>query len=33
MLQMTVLLTAAIYCLANLIADVLYAYLNPRVRY
>ena len=33
MLQMTVLLTAGIYCLANLIADVLYAYLNPRVRY
>jgi peptide/nickel transport system permease protein len=33
MLQMTVLLTAGIYCLANLLADVLYAYLNPRVRY
>ena len=33
MLQMTVLLTAGIYCLANLIADVLYAWLNPRVRY
>jgi len=33
MLQMTVLITAAIYCLANLVADVLYAYLNPRVRY
>lgn len=33
MLQMTVLVTAAIYCLANLLADVLYAYLNPRVRY
>jgi peptide/nickel transport system permease protein len=33
MLQMTVLLTAGIYCLANLIADILYAYLNPRVRY
>jgi peptide/nickel transport system permease protein len=32
-LQMTVLVTAAIYCLANLLADVLYAYLNPRVRY
>ena len=32
MLQMTVLLTAGIYCLANLTADVLYAYLNPRVR-
>jgi len=27
------LITAAIYCLANLVADVLYAYLNPRVRY
>ena len=33
MLQMTVLVTAAIYCLANLLADVLYAYMNPRVRY
>lgn len=33
MLQMTVLVTAGIYCLANLLADVLYAYLNPRVRY
>jgi peptide/nickel transport system permease protein len=33
MLQMTVLLTAGIYCVANLIADILYAYLNPRVRY
>ena len=33
MLQMTVLVTAGVYCLANLIADVLYAYLNPRVRY
>jgi peptide/nickel transport system permease protein len=32
-LQMTVLVTAGIYCLANLCADVLYAYLNPRVRY
>jgi ABC-type dipeptide/oligopeptide/nickel transport system permease component len=32
-LQMTVLLTTGIYCLANLLADVLYAYLNPRVRY
>ena len=33
MLQMTVLVTAGVYCLANLLADVLYAYLNPRVRY
>ena len=32
-LQMTVLVTAGIYCVANLIADILYAYLNPRVRY
>jgi peptide/nickel transport system permease protein len=32
-LQMTVLVTAGIYCLANLVADILYAYLNPRVRY
>ncbi len=32
MLQMTVLVTAAIYAMANLVADVLYAYLNPRVR-
>jgi peptide/nickel transport system permease protein len=33
MLQMTVLITAAIYALANLVADVLYAYCDPRVRY
>lgn len=33
MLQMIVLVTAAIYSVANLLADVLYAYLNPRVRY
>jgi len=32
-LQMTVLVTAGVYCLANLVADILYAYLNPRVRY
>lgn len=32
-LQMTVLVTAGVYCLANLLADVLYAVLNPRVRY
>ena len=32
-LQMTVLVTAGIYCVANLVADILYAYLNPRVRY
>ena len=32
-LNRTVLVTAGVYCLANLLADVLYAYLNPRVRY
>ena len=32
-LQITVLITAAIYCLANSSADVLYALLNNRVRY
>lgn len=31
-LQMTVLITASVYCLSNLAADVLYAFLNPRVR-
>jgi peptide/nickel transport system permease protein len=33
MLQMTVLITAAVYAVANLLADVLYAYCDPRVRY
>lgn len=32
MLQMVVLVTAMVYALANLLADVLYAYLDPRVR-
>lgn len=33
MLQMTVLVTAAVYALANLLADILYALCDPRVRY
>ncbi|MBI2525128.1 MAG: ABC transporter permease [Candidatus Rokubacteria bacterium] len=33
MLQMTVLVTAAVYAAANVVADVLYAYCDPRVRY
>lgn len=32
-LQAVTLVTASVYCLANLLADVLYARLNPRIRY
>jgi peptide/nickel transport system permease protein len=32
-LQSVTLLIAAIYAVANLAADLLYAYLNPRIRY
>ena len=33
LIQATVLLIVVIYGLANLVADVLYAVLNPRIRY
>ncbi len=33
LIQATTLLLVAIFCLSNLIADILYAYLNPRIRY
>jgi peptide/nickel transport system permease protein len=33
LVQATTLLIVIIYCLANLFADVIYAYLNPRIRY
>lgn len=33
LIQGSVLIIAAIYCLANLIADLLYAYFNPKIRY
>ena len=33
LIQATTLLIVIIYCLANLVADVVYAYLNPRIRY
>lgn len=33
LIQATLLVITAIYCLANLAADLLYAYLNPRIRY
>ncbi len=33
LLQAGILLIAAVYCFANLIADLLYAYLNPKIRY
>ncbi len=33
LLQAVTLVTAAIYCLANLVADLLYARLNPRIRF
>lgn len=33
LIQATILVIAAIYALANLTADLLYAFLNPRIRY
>jgi peptide/nickel transport system permease protein len=33
LIQATILVVAAIYCSANLLADLLYAYLNPKIRY
>ena len=32
-LQASILVVAAIYALANLSADLLYAWLNPKIRY
>ena len=33
LIQATMLVVAAIYCFANLAADLLYAYFNPKIRY
>jgi peptide/nickel transport system permease protein len=33
LIQAGILLIAAVYCFANLIADLLYAYFNPKIRY
>lgn len=33
LIQASILLIAAVYCVANLSADLLYAYVNPRIRY
>jgi peptide/nickel transport system permease protein len=33
LIQATTLLMTAIFCLSNMLADILYAYLNPRIRY
>lgn len=33
LIQASILVITAIYCVANLIADLLYAYVNPRIRY
>lgn len=33
LIQATTLLIVVIFCVSNLVADVLYAYLNPRIRY
>lgn len=33
MIQASILVIAAIYCCANLIADLLYAFFNPKIRY
>ncbi|MBV8836897.1 MAG: ABC transporter permease subunit, partial [Alphaproteobacteria bacterium] len=32
-LQAAILVVAAIYALANLVADLLYAFLNPKIRF
>jgi peptide/nickel transport system permease protein len=33
LIQASILIIAAIYCSANLVADILYAYFNPKIRY
>jgi peptide/nickel transport system permease protein len=33
LIQASILLIAAVYCVANLVADLLYAYFNPKIRY
>jgi peptide/nickel transport system permease protein len=33
MIQFSILFIGAIYCLANLVADLLYAFFNPKIRY
>lgn len=33
LLQVTILIVTSVYCVANLGADLLYAYVNPRIRY
>ncbi|MDR1677475.1 MAG: ABC transporter permease [Deltaproteobacteria bacterium] len=33
LIQATTLLMTAIFCLSNMLADLLYAYLNPKIRY
>jgi peptide/nickel transport system permease protein len=33
LIQATTLLMTTIFCLSNMLADILYAYLNPRIRY
>lgn len=33
MIQASILVIAAIYCTANLVADLLYAFFNPKIRY
>lgn len=33
LIQASILIVAAVYCTANLVADILYAYFNPKIRY
>ena len=33
LIQGSILVIAAIYCLSNLVADLLYAFFNPKIRY
>lgn len=33
LIQSSILIVSAIYCVANLVADLLYAYFNPKIRY
>ena len=33
LIQACVLVITATYCISNLVADIVYAYLNPKIRY
>jgi peptide/nickel transport system permease protein len=33
LIQITILVVTSVYCVSNLVADLLYAYFNPKIRY